>query len=86
MRERYIPAVIVLLAAAITEIINLVNKVDRRTALIRLLVVIIIFYIMGLIIRAVVTKVLIQGPKADSIEAEEIVETEELLEEVPMEE
>ncbi|MFT4143804.1 MAG: hypothetical protein QM644_05055 [Mobilitalea sp.] len=53
MKERYIPAFIMLIAGAITSIINIVNQVELVTALKRLLLVIIIFYIIGLLIKAI---------------------------------
>ncbi len=53
MKERYIPAFIMLIAGAITSIINIVNQVELVTALKRLLLVIIIFYIIGLIMKAI---------------------------------
>lgn len=53
MKERYIPAFIMLIAGAITSIINIVNQVELVTALKRLLLVIVIFYIIGLIMKAI---------------------------------
>jgi len=57
MKERYIPAFIVLIAAAITSIINIVNEVELVTGLKRLLLVILVFYVIGLIFRAIIKKV-----------------------------
>jgi large-conductance mechanosensitive channel len=54
LKERYIPPFIVLLAGAVTSIINIVNKVELVTGLKRLLIVIIIFYFVGLIVKAVI--------------------------------
>jgi len=42
-----------LLAGAITSIYNIINKTDVLTALKRLLIVLIIFYIIGLIVKAI---------------------------------
>lgn len=58
MQEKIIPAFIVLIAAAITSAINLINKVDVLTGLKRLLLVIIVFYIVGIIAKAVLKKAL----------------------------
>jgi flagellar biosynthesis/type III secretory pathway M-ring protein FliF/YscJ len=42
-----------LIAAAITSVINIINQVEIVTALKRLLLVIIIFYILGLVLKSV---------------------------------
>jgi len=70
MQVRYLPAFIVLLAAAITSIINIINNIEMLTGLKRLLLVIIIFYIIGLIAKVVIKKVI--TPKQKIVEAEEI--------------
>ncbi len=70
MQLRYIPAFIVLLAAAITSIINIVNNVDLLTGLKRLLLAIIIFYIIGLIARVLLNRV--TSPKLKNQKTEEI--------------
>lgn len=75
MRDRYIPALITLIAGAITCIFDIFRKADLLPSLIRLLVVIIIFYFLGLIARAIIRKVLEPKPKPD--EEEEIEEVEE---------
>jgi flagellar biosynthesis/type III secretory pathway M-ring protein FliF/YscJ len=54
LRERFITAFIVLIAGAITSIINIVNKVELVTGLKRLLLVIIVFYFVGLIVKSIV--------------------------------
>ena len=43
MRDKYIPAFIMLLAGAITSFINIVNKIDVYTSLKRLLLVLVVF-------------------------------------------
>ena len=58
MRERYIPAFIMLLAGAITSVINIMNKVEMITGLKRLLIVIILFYFLGLVAKAVINRTL----------------------------
>lgn len=70
MQIKYIPAFIVLMAAAITSIINIVINIDILTGLKRLLFVIIIFYIIGLITRTVITNII--TPKQKTIKTEEI--------------
>lgn len=57
MRERYVPAIIMLTAGAITCILDIYNKVEVLTGLKRLLLVLVIFYILGLTAVAVVRKV-----------------------------
>jgi phosphotransferase system glucose/maltose/N-acetylglucosamine-specific IIC component len=71
LRERYIPAFIVLLAGAVTSIINIVNKVELVTGLERLLLVIIIFYFVGLIVKAIIKMALTKFAKKDENEASE---------------
>jgi UDP-N-acetylmuramyl pentapeptide phosphotransferase/UDP-N-acetylglucosamine-1-phosphate transferase len=76
MREKYIPAFVVLIAAAITSIINIVNKVDVLTGLKRLLIVIIIFYIVGIIAKAVIRKAFTERPKKDFSEDDQEEESD----------
>jgi UDP-N-acetylmuramyl pentapeptide phosphotransferase/UDP-N-acetylglucosamine-1-phosphate transferase len=79
MRERYIPPFIVLVAAAITSIINIINGVDMLTGLKRLLLVIVIFYIIGLVVKAIITKIFIHKTKEEEAveNPEEEIQTEE---------
>ena len=79
LKERYIPAFIMLIAGAITSIINIINKVEVITGLKRLLLVIIIFYILGLIAKAIIKKAFTINPKKE--EMEEIQEEEKPSEE-----
>lgn len=65
MKERYIPAFIMLTAGAITSILNIVNKVQILTGLKRLLIVLIIFYILGLIVKSIMIKILENNSKKD---------------------
>jgi hypothetical protein len=76
MQVRYIPAFIVLIAAAITSIINIVNNVNLLIGLKRLLIVIIIFYIMGLIARTVINKVIAPKPKKEETEEKQAENTQ----------
>lgn len=58
MRTRYIPAGVMLLAGAVTCIISIVKKEDGVKSLITLLAVLILFYIIGLIAKYFVEKIL----------------------------
>jgi fructose-specific phosphotransferase system IIC component len=73
MRERYIPAFIMLLAGAITSIFNIVNHVPVYDALKRLLIVLIIFYILGLIVKGIIVKLIINA----SVREKELQEEKE---------
>lgn len=63
MRERYIPPFIMLLAGAVASIYNIVNKTDVLTALKQLLAVLIIFYIVGLVVKAIYTAAVVRNAK-----------------------
>ncbi len=63
MRERYIPAFVMLLAGVVTSVLNILNKVQVEDGLKRLLLVLIIFYVVGLIIKAVIVRTVINAPK-----------------------
>ncbi len=67
-KERYIPPFITLVAAAITSVINIINQVEIVTAFKRLLLVIIIFYILGLIVKAVIKVALTKFAKKEQTE------------------
>lgn len=71
MWTHYLPALIMLIAGAITSIIDIINKVELVTSLKRLLVVLIIFYILGLITRAIVEKTLVERKKTEEEDYEE---------------
>lgn len=63
MDIRILPALITLIAGAITCIIDIYRRADLLSSLKRLLLVLVIFYILGLIARAIIKKVL--KPKLD---------------------
>ena len=65
MRERYLPALIMLIAGAITCILDISNKTDLLTSLKRLLIVLIVFYIIGLIAKEIIVKTLIAKRSKD---------------------
>jgi large-conductance mechanosensitive channel len=71
LRERYIPPFIMLLAGAITSIVNIINKVDMLTGLKRLLLVIIIFYMIGLVARSVIKKANKRKPNKEEEQVQE---------------
>ena len=77
MRERYIPALVMLLAGAVTSIINIVNKVKVFDGLKRLLIVLVLFYIVGLIIKAIIVNTIINAPKKGEELQQESDETDE---------
>lgn len=77
MRKRYIPAIIMLIAGAITSILNIVNKVEKLESLKRLLFVLIVFYIVGLIIKAIIAKTVINVPKKENDTNEDIPENKQ---------
>lgn len=65
MREKYIPALIMLIAGAITCILDIYRKADLLPSLKRLLLVLIIFYIIGLIAKEIITKALFSMQKTE---------------------
>ncbi|MGF7144746.1 flagellar biosynthesis/type III secretory pathway M-ring protein FliF/YscJ [Anaerotaenia torta] len=76
MKERYIPALIMLIAGAITSILNIVNKVETAEGLKRLLLVLFLFYIAGLVVKAIIVKTVINAPGKEEA-ATEAAEGEE---------
>jgi F0F1-type ATP synthase assembly protein I len=79
MRERFIPAIVMLLAGAITSIINIVNNVDKLVATKRLLLVLIIFYMVGLIAKAIIKRALTKASKkSEEDELKEEIDEEKL--------
>jgi hypothetical protein len=78
MKERYIAPAIMLVAGAITSILNIVNGIEFLKGLERLLIVLIIFYIIGKIAAKVIKKVTNMAKKS-SDEEENIQIEEELI-------
>ena len=74
MRDRYIPAFIMLIAGAITCIFDIYHKTDLLTSLKKLLIVLIIFYMLGKIARAIINKALIPKPNNNEDETEDTTE------------
>lgn len=57
MQTRYIPAVSMLIAGAVTSIISIIMGFDTLHSLKVLLIVLIVFYIIGLIAKNIIVKV-----------------------------
>jgi len=68
MQEKYIPAAIMLIAGTATSIINIMNKIELIMGLKRLLLVLLIFYVIGLIAKAIIVKA--TTPKLKKVEEE----------------
>jgi Ca2+/H+ antiporter len=68
MKERYIPALIMLIAGAVTSILDIIHKVELLTSLKRLLLVLILFYIIGLIAKAVIKRATMTKDKKEEVE------------------
>lgn len=69
MKTRFIPALITLIAAACVSVINILNKTELVTGLKTLLYVIVIFYILGLIVKMVINKTVIEDiPKEEELQ------------------
>jgi hypothetical protein len=78
MRERYIPALVMLLAGVITSVLNIVNEVVVEDGLKRLLLVLVLFYFVGLVIKAIIVRTVINAPKkGEDILDEEVESTGE---------
>lgn len=68
MRTRYIPAGIMLIAGAVTCIISIVQRQDIVKSLTTLLIVLILFYVIGLIAKFFVEKILKDFKEKDTKE------------------
>jgi hypothetical protein len=79
MKERYIPAFVMLLAGAVTSMINIINKVELVSGLKRLLLVVIIFYFVGLVVKAIIKIAYKKIPEKEETEGnkEEVTKPEE---------
>lgn len=78
MRERYIAPAIMLIAGAIISVLNIIDKVPVLDGLIRLLVILIIFYILGRIMTMVIRKAT-TIKEIDEV-TEEVIKTEDSIE------
>ncbi len=70
MRERYIAPAIMLIAGAIISILNIIDEVPVSDGLIRLLAVLIIFYILGKIVTVIIRKTTAQKIADEKIEVD----------------
>jgi len=70
------PALIMLIAGAITCIIDIYRKVELLTGLKRLLIVLVIFYIIGLIARKIIVKTMESRQKAGTADTGSITADE----------
>ncbi|MFA9463811.1 MAG: hypothetical protein ACERKN_05915 [Velocimicrobium sp.] len=73
MQKKYIPAITMLIAGAVTCIASIANKIDKLLSLEILLGVLIVFYIIGMIAKAIITKVI----ESEGIKEEEETKTVE---------
>ncbi len=71
MRDRYMPALVTLIAGAITCIIDIYRKADLLPSLKRLLLVIIIFYIISIMSRAIIRRVIEYKPDTSDEDKED---------------
>lgn len=76
MGDRLLPALITLIAGAITCIIDIYRKAELLSSLKRLLLVLIVFYIIGLIARGVIRKTLEPKRTTEDHEADSEAEDE----------
>lgn len=77
MNSNLIPAIITLIAGAIMSIINLVQRVDTKTGLTKLLIVLIVSYIIGIIAKGIVVKIVSVKPEDDNLSEETSEELED---------
>lgn len=75
MKTRFIPALVTLIAAACVSIVNIIKKTEPGLGLEILLVTIIVFYIVGLIAKAIINKTIAKNDESEDIADES---TEEL--------
>ncbi|MDK2808342.1 MAG: hypothetical protein PWP24_1077 [Clostridiales bacterium] len=71
MQLKYIPALSMLTAGAVICIVSIANKMDKLLSLEILLGVLIAFYIIGLIAKAIITKVIESGGIKEDSQAED---------------
>lgn len=77
MRTRYIPAGVMLIAGAVTCIISIVKGQDIVKSLTTLLIVLILFYVIGLITKFFVEKILRDFKEIKVVEEDKQADTEE---------
>lgn len=77
MEGRYIPAIITLIAGLVTSVVCLVKGIGTIRSLVVLLIVLIIFYLVGRIVKFVIVKTLQEPFDIPEVEDEEVIETGE---------
>lgn len=81
MKAKWIPALIMLAAGFVTSVVLILNQYNNTEAFTILLVVLIVFYIIGLIVKAIAGKFLIVEVQEEEQEDVEISESEQAAEE-----
>lgn len=82
MKTKYIPALVMLVAGAITAILNILHHADNMFALKSLLFTLVIFFIIGQIAKGVLESVLIKRAEEEENQEEEEANEEETSKEV----
>lgn len=76
MKARWIPALVTLSAGFVTSIVLIVNRYSNTEAMAILLAVMVVFYVIGLIIKGVAMKFLIVVEEEEEKEDVEITEND----------
>ena len=77
MKTKYIPALVTLVAGAITAILNILRGVNNMYALKSLLFTLVIFFIIGQIAKGVLNAVLVKDTEEEELQDEEETKEEE---------
>lgn len=77
MKTKYIPALVTLIAGAITAILNILRGVNNMYALKSLLFTLVIFFIIGQIAKGVLNAVLVKDTEEEELQDEEETKEEE---------
>lgn len=77
MRTRYIPAGVMLIAGVVTCIISIIKEQDIIRSLSTLLIVLVLFYVIGLITKFFVEKILRDFKESKVVEGDKQADTEE---------
>lgn len=77
MRTRYIPAGVMLIAGVVTCIISIIKGQDIIRSLTTLLIVLVLFYVIGLIAKFFVEKILRDFKESKVVEGDKQADTEE---------
>lgn len=84
-RIKYIPVIVMLIAGLVACVVTFINRYKALEAMITILVVLIIFYIIGLIVKVLFNKILVDNkkPEDDTDEAGEAENEQEDVEALP---